>query len=284
MSNVQVDLLPSKVGDVLVSSDSLRLQQIVINLVSNSIKHSTPGSITTVKSEFMTLAEVEAKIKYSIKAGAHQDAFDIEFKDRKHKLKVVVVSVTDTGKGVDISQADRLFKKFGQLNDHCSGSLNGNTLPGQLTGTGLGLNLCSKFVHRMKGNIWANNNPNGIGACFSFYLPLISGGELSNHLSPTNNTALLSTKKPTPSVISPIASSCRVLVVDDTLINLKVLDRMLKQVGVKFATCVDSGYKAMQMLENGDYNLVITDVQMPGMCTIFLILVFIIVSTKRVMF
>jgi PAS domain S-box-containing protein len=264
MSNVQIDLFPLKVRDVVVASDALRLQQVVINLVSNSIKHSNPGSITTVRSEVTTLADAEGRIRNALKAGSHQEAFDIEFKDRKHEMKVVIVSISDRGKGIDVRQVHRLFQKFGQLNEHSSGSLGGtntsNCVPGQPSGTGLGLNLCLKFIHRMKGNIWAINNPDGVGACFSFYLPLISGGAVPRQRPSSNGTLANAT-----TVVSPVASSCRVLVVDDTLINLKVLDRMLKQVGVKFATCVDSGYKAMQMLEENDYNLVITDIQMPGM-------------------
>mmetsp|Transcript_22347 Transcript_22347/g.33784 ORF Transcript_22347/g.33784 Transcript_22347/m.33784 type:complete len:186 (-) Transcript_22347:168-725(-) len=57
----------------------------------------------------------------------------------------------------------------------------------------------------------------------------------------------------------------RVLLVDDTLINRKVLERMLKKIGVSTVVTVDSGKKALEELSSNEYDLVITDLQMPGM-------------------
>merc|ERR1712194_757123 len=57
----------------------------------------------------------------------------------------------------------------------------------------------------------------------------------------------------------------RVLVVDDILINRKVFDRMVKRVGVSYSVTVDSGKKALEELSRNHFDLVITDLQMPGM-------------------
>ena len=59
--------------------------------------------------------------------------------------------------------------------------------------------------------------------------------------------------------------SRRVLLVDDTLINRKILDRMMKQLGFRETRCVGSGRAALQELYQQRYDLVITDLQMPGM-------------------
>ena len=64
-----------------------------------------------------------------------------------------------------------------------------------------------------------------------------------------------------------MANRFRVLVVDDIIINLNVLSRILRRVGVEEITCIDSGPKALAELEKKSnfYNLVLTDLQMPEM-------------------
>ena len=69
-------------------------------------------------------------------------------------------------------------------------------------------------------------------------------------------------KKTTQSLV---ASKYRVLVVDDTLMNRKVFDRMLRRIGVAVVKTVDSGAMALDMLQQESFNLVISDIQMPVM-------------------
>lgn len=58
----------------------------------------------------------------------------------------------------------------------------------------------------------------------------------------------------------------RVLLVDDTLINRKVLSRILKKIGFSDVTTVDSGHSALvELHKENNYDLVISDLQMPGM-------------------
>jgi len=71
-------------------------------------------------------------------------------------------------------------------------------------------------------------------------------------------------------VVSPLpavsrSSTLRVLVVDDAILNLQVLERMLMTVGVAQVTTVDCGFKALGILEKEHHDLVITDVNMPEM-------------------
>ena len=57
----------------------------------------------------------------------------------------------------------------------------------------------------------------------------------------------------------------RILMVDDTLINRKILNRMMKQLGFSKLKMVGSGQAALKELYNARYDLVITDLNMPGM-------------------
>lgn len=71
----------------------------------------------------------------------------------------VQVSIKDTGPGIDTQVLPRLFSRFAS---------------GSYSGTGLGLYICKKIVESHGGSISGKNNSDGIGATFSFSLPLDS--------------------------------------------------------------------------------------------------------------
>ena len=75
----------------------------------------------------------------------------------KNEKNWVIVNVKDTGQGIDMSMLPRLFTKFASKSYH---------------GTGLGLFISKGIVEAHGGKIWAKNNVDGIGATFSFSLPL----------------------------------------------------------------------------------------------------------------
>jgi CheY-like chemotaxis protein len=135
----------------------------------------------------------------------------------------------------------------------------------------------------MSGRIWARNNSDSkndaVGSTFYFYLPLVSIEQDHNdHI--IGLPAAIATTKRRNSITSEnlrrtsitsaqkdhiSLSECRVLLVDDILINRKVLLRMLKSIGVPHAVTAESGEKALRELAANQYDLVITDLQMPGM-------------------
>mmetsp|Transcript_57459 Transcript_57459/g.65189 ORF Transcript_57459/g.65189 Transcript_57459/m.65189 type:complete len:249 (-) Transcript_57459:93-839(-) len=117
------------------------------------------------------------------------------------------------------------------------------------------------------------------GSTFSFFLPL-----LSNDVSLQSNTS--DAQNTDPTFASPSTNDhyltvnkdftlhsvyqYRVLFVDDVLINRKVISRILKKIGFSDVTTVDSGENAMIEImsmkkRNHYYNLVLSDLQMPGM-------------------
>jgi two-component system, OmpR family, sensor histidine kinase VicK len=113
-----------------IEGDKGRISQVVSNLLSNAIKFTEKqGSI---------LISTERKKE----AGRY----------------VVVVSIKDTGAGVDPVILPRLFTKFATKSER--------------GGTGLGLFISKSIVDAHKGEIWSENNAKGEGATFSFSLPL----------------------------------------------------------------------------------------------------------------
>lgn len=161
-------------------------------------------------------------------------------------------------------------------------TLGGNTA-GQPQGTGLGLNLCLTFVELMKGAIWASNNASGIGASFSFCLPFVSNDSPTKESRSSNETSggvaglengaasspcaaalysvLVVDGKPFCFRIVVVVLSCSLETILDILINRKVVDRMLRRIGVRTVKTVESGRKALEELEKTEYDLVISDIR-----------------------
>jgi two-component system, OmpR family, sensor histidine kinase VicK len=127
ISNVKLTIVP-KEDIVLVEGDKERLTQVFDNILSNAIKFTKEGTITV-----------------SIQRMKENDK---EFG---------VVSVKDTGSGIDSEILPRLFTKFATKSE---------------TGTGLGLYISKRIIETHGGKIWAENNLQETGVTFSFSLAL----------------------------------------------------------------------------------------------------------------
>jgi signal transduction histidine kinase len=122
-----------KHAPIFVEADKERITQVLYNLLDNAIKFSEEGIVSVV---------VERK---------RND------KDNGNAKEVIVISVKDTGSGIHPEIMPKLFSKFASRS---------------FSGTGLGLYISKGIVEAHGGRIWAENNPDGKGASFSFSLPL----------------------------------------------------------------------------------------------------------------
>jgi signal transduction histidine kinase len=121
-------------SDLMVEADRDRIDQAVSNLLNNAIKFtSKKGGTISVIAEKRN--------------GSKND-----------NQEEVVVNVVDTGEGIHHEMIPRLFTKFASKSN---------------SGTGLGLYISKSIVESHGGRIWAENNPDGKGATFSFSLPII---------------------------------------------------------------------------------------------------------------
>jgi signal transduction histidine kinase len=111
-------------NDIIVSADKERISQVISNLLNNALKFTEEGyiSISTEK-----------------------------------KGEDVIVTVKDTGVGIDQEILPRLFSKFVTKSEK---------------GTGLGLYISKNIVEKHGGKIWAQNNVDGKGATFAFSIPI----------------------------------------------------------------------------------------------------------------
>jgi len=278
-----------------VVSNALRLQQVLINLFSNAIKYTSEHSEIRIRIEPTDLQDVESRMDKALASSRGNTANDRQQKQcpaGNASMPVLCFSISDSGPGIAPHQADRLFRRFARLDAQPTRVLGGSKGSGQPSGTGLGLNLCQLFVQRMHGEIWAtNNNRNngtdggGVGSTFSFYLPLVVP-DAADLVAASALAAASSAKQPTNKPLFKrslsiedldlCTSQLRILLVDDVLINRKVIGRMIKLVGVEDVVVADSAEAALELLDTscsgGDddsedipFDFVITDLQMPGM-------------------
>jgi CheY-like chemotaxis protein len=120
-------------------------------------------------------------------------------------------------------------------------------------GTGLGLSICERIAQEHDGRIWAENNKDG-GATFVLELPVIEPGEEER---PTSEETL---HKP----LSSLRTDHRILVVDDEPGMAYGVEQILRQAGF-WVTVATNGRQALSMLEKAQFDLIISDLNMPGL-------------------
>ncbi|MGH9924801.1 MAG: sensor histidine kinase [Nitrososphaeraceae archaeon] len=146
-AQIQIQISFDHKQDVIyVYADKERLYQVITNLLDNSLKFmKSKGGRGEGKRE---------RDDHNNKTNKVPTVLSEKKDDDK-----VQVSIKDTGPGIDPQVLPRLFSKFAS---------------GSNSGTGLGLYICKKIVESHGGSISGKNNSDGIGATFSFSLPLDS--------------------------------------------------------------------------------------------------------------
>lgn len=161
----------------------------------------------------------------------------------------LVLSVTDTGIGISKQDQSRLMQPFVQLARDHGISRDGNA------GTGLGLAITRRLAEKMDGSLSVRSVP-GRGATFTIDLPA----------RPPRSGALAQAAPEAPdgpALRHP--ERIAVLLVDDVRLNLQVLAAICRKIGIQDIVCASSGEKALAELRRRPFDLVLTDLWMPGM-------------------
>jgi two-component system, sensor histidine kinase len=159
---------------------------------------------------------------------------------RNRDLAVLYFGVRDTGIGIDEATQKKLFQKFSQGD---------SSTTRRYGGSGLGLAIAQELVRRMGGEIKVRSEP-GRGSEFYFEIPLS-----------------VPETPPAPRVVAAPAVprfNGRVLVVEDDAVNQRVIEMMLKRTGAESAV-VGNGYDALDRVLRENWDLVLMDVQLPGL-------------------
>ena len=155
---------------------------------------------------------------------------------------LLVVSVSDTGVGIPPEAAGRLFQRFTQAD---------GSISRRYGGTGLGLSICRQLTELMGGGIDVVSAP-GAGATFIFHVraPAVEGAVEG---------------KPAAGAIAPADTALRVLVVDDLEANRELVRALLAAAGLDRVEEASNGPEAIAMATRQPYDIILMDLQMPGM-------------------
>ncbi len=211
----EIRMDPSLPGPLIL--DGVRFRQILLNLVGNAVKFTERGSISLL---------------FSCSRCGRDGSTDI------------VVSVADTGMGVDESELEAIFDSFRQQKgqDHA-----------RYGGTGMGLSITRRLVESMGGTVSLESEA-GKGSVFTVLLPGVAvdpGGTEAR----CKNAAL---------VDAPVLRKATVLVVDDVKDNRMLMRAFLEEQGLDVIEAAD-GALAIHEAITARPDLILMDLKMPVM-------------------
>ena len=198
-----------------VLGDPHRLNQILLNLVSNAIKFTPAGGKVNIGGYYVSETA---------------DTLTTEWR------------VTDTGIGISPDKQEAIFQEFTQAYADTSR---------QFGGTGLGLSISRALVKQLGGTLTVKSQV-GEGSTFIFTLALPK--------APVDARA----EAPARAVPAATVRGRRVLLVEDNAVNREVAQLLLEGNGVLVDTAAD-GVEALAAFANTTYDVVLMDIQMPGM-------------------
>ena len=205
-----IDLRVEVPEEVLfVYADSLRMEQIVWNLLNNAVKFTPSGGTITVR------------------LGS----------ENQH----AILQVEDTGQGIDPEFLPHVFEMFRQADP---------TKTRRHSGLGIGLALVEQLVRLQDGSVAVKSDGPGQGAQFTVTLPLTR--QLGETLMPDDELK------------TDALTGLRILVVDDSHDTIEMLRRLFEMDGATVTTAA-SGKQALDIIQNNEFDVMLSDISMPGM-------------------
>jgi PAS domain S-box-containing protein len=192
-----------------VSIDANRVRQILLNLLGNAIKFTSTGDVR----------------------------LEADYDSNRGRLNF---AVTDSGPGIAPSDADRLFRRFSQVDASTTR---------RFGGTGLGLAICKGLIDAMDGEIGVESSL-GTGSRFWFSIPA----------PPAANVATLEAV----GEVGAIAPGCRVLVAEDNQMNRLLVRSVLQGFQVELTEAGD-GLEAVTAAQERPFDVILMDLRMPGL-------------------
>lgn len=204
--------------------DEIRIKQCILNLLTNAVKYTKEG-------------EVEFRVVYD------------DISDDEIALKVMV---RDTGIGMKEEDMDKLLSPFTRIEERRNRNIEG---------TGLGMTITAKLLQLM-GSRLEVDSVYGKGSTFSFMINqrVVSSEPIGDFYAKS-----LADKNSVPKYQESFhAPDGRILVIDDTEINLAVITNLLKKTKLTIDTA-PSAKQGIELLEKNHYDVVLIDHMMPEM-------------------
>jgi len=210
-----------------VMGDSIRIRQILTNLISNALKFTNEGTVSL-------------------------ETFLLE---SNGTFPQACIRISDTGIGMTEEHLSKLFQPFVQADGSTSRKFGG---------TGLGLSISRRLAELMGGMIECKSEY-GKGSVFTLKLPMdCSCPTAESGSAPERPATFAASKQECGETGQCCEQSPSILVVEDNLVNKEVARRYLDRLNCKSAFA-RNGQEAIEMLKAGDYDMILMDCQMPVM-------------------
>jgi len=210
--------------------------------IAEDVPYELIGDKTHVKQVVNNL--LSNAIKYTEKGNINLNVKCIN----QNNICNLIISVQDTGRGIKAELINKLFNKFERLD------IERNTTT---EGTGLGLAITKSLVEMMGGKINVQSQF-GQGSIFVVNLPQ----RISKMNKPLKEEQIIKKESKTNSISY---ENKKVLIVDDNKLNIKVVNRALKDFNFQIDECYD-GIQCLEKINSGnDYDLILMDIMMPNM-------------------
>ncbi len=208
----------------LLIGDEIRVKQCILNILNNAVKYTQKGF-------------VKLSVSY-------------DKKDDKHIL--LNISVTDTGIGIKKEDLASLFTPFERIEENKNRTIEG---------TGLGMSIVKNLLDMMDSSLSVESTY-GEGSTFSFsVVQEVISWEPMGDFAEMYERSLESTKEYRTTFQAPDA---KLLVVDDTKMNLTVIQGLLTPTRINITTAL-SGQEAIDKVKRDHFDIIFLDQRMPGM-------------------
>lgn len=208
----------------LLKGDDVRIKQCILNILSNAVKYTDEGSVT----------------------------MEVGFAKTSAKEILLTVSIADTGRGMKQADMERLFAPFERIEEEKTR---------YIEGTGLGMNITRNLLKLMDSELRVDSKY-GEGSTFRFsvreeVLDWEPVGKIEESFARLRD----SEGKYRESFHAPQA---RLLIVDDSSVNLMIVEGLLKKTEMQM-DLVESGREAIKLSSEKKYDLILVDHMMPDM-------------------
>jgi PAS domain S-box-containing protein len=200
--------------DGVILGDKNRLQQVAWNLLTNAVKFSNRGGRIHVTTQ---------------RVNSHLE-----------------IAVSDTGVGIALEYAERIFDRFSQADASTTKNYGG---------LGLGLAIAKQIVELHGGTIHVNSAGTGAGSTFVIHLPLLPA-------APEREETLLAKVDATDGYKLELAT-LKILAVDDDPDSVHIVRRILERAGAEVQTAT-SMTEALEVFQQFEPDVVVSDIGMPG--------------------
>ncbi|MBR5377002.1 MAG: response regulator [Lachnospiraceae bacterium] len=218
--------------------DEARIKQVITNILTNAVKYTEKGTVTLCMKKAESTGEDTESLKKACPG---------ELPQKSVKLRV---SVKDTGIGIRPEDMPKLFNEYERAEEERNR---------KVEGTGLGISITTELLELM-GSRLTVDSVYGEGSEFGFEIMQgVEGDEQVGDLSERFRKTAGRKKR-----VRFTAEDAKILVVDDSPVNLVVVKNLLKNTRI----CIDtatSGEEALRLVRENEYDVIFLDQLMPKM-------------------